>query len=142
MSDSTGARGLLATIRGLGSTVSATIANRIELLLVELQLERARFIQILVLLLVALALAFLCLSLLTAALVVWLWDWHPLVVLLGLGLLYGAGAWQAARKAKELLALEAFSGSLEELKKDQTWLNQTLSRPSNSDGASSSPKAS
>ncbi len=142
MSESAGSRGWLATIRGLGSTVSATIANRIELLLVELQLERARFIHILVLLLVTLAFAFLCVSLLTATLVVLLWDWHPVVVLLVLGLLYGTGAWLTARKAKELLALEAFSGSLGELKKDQTWLNQTFSRPSNSDDDSSSLKAS
>jgi len=142
MSDSTESRGPLATLRGLGSTLSATLSNRIELLLVELQIERARFLQILVLLLVTAILAFLCILALTAALVVLLWNIYPVLVLVGVGIVYGGGAWVAARKARDLFDRESFSGSLVELKKDKSCLNQTLSVHSNSDAGSSSPKAS
>jgi uncharacterized membrane protein YqjE len=142
MSESPESPGVLATLRGMGATLSAMVANRVELVLVELQLERARFFQILILLLITLALAFLSILALTAAVVVALWKTNPIVVLTVIGLMYGVGAWMTVRKARELLGHDAFSGSLGELKKDQTWLNQTLSRPSSSGDASSSPKAS
>jgi len=109
---------------------------------VELQIERARFLQILVLLLVTAILAFLCILALTAALVVLLWNIYPVLVLVGVGIVYGGGAWVAARKARDLFDRESFSGSLVELKKDKSCLNQTLSVHSNSDAGSSSPKAS
>ncbi|HRI16201.1 MAG TPA: phage holin family protein [Verrucomicrobiota bacterium] len=142
MSDSTESPGLLASLRRLGSTVSRTISNRVELLLVEVQLERTRFLHILVLLLVALALAFLAMLCLTAAIVVWLGATHPVLVLLGLAALYGFGAWWMVRRVQGLLAHESFAGSLSELKKDQAWLHQQIFTPSNSGGDSSSPKAS
>ncbi|MBN9689897.1 MAG: phage holin family protein [Verrucomicrobia bacterium] len=141
MSDSPESRGLLATLRGLASTVSSTVSNRLELLLVELQIERVRFLQILVLLLVTLVLAFLAILTLTAAIVVALWKTSPVLVLLVISFVYAVGAWLAARQARVLFGYEAFAGSLSELKKDQSWLNQTLSGPSNSGADSSSPKA-
>lgn len=141
MSDSPESRGLLATLRGLASTVSSTVSNRLELLLVELQIERVRFLQILVLLLVTLVLAFLAILTLTAAIVVALWKTSPVLVLLVISLFCAVGAWLAARQARVLFGHEAFVGSLNELKKDQSWLNQTLSGTSNSGADSSSPKA-
>ncbi len=111
MSDSPEPPGLLSTLRGLGTTLSATMANRVELVLVELQLERARFIQILILLLATLAFAFLAIFALTAAVVVALWHTHPVLVLLVVGAVYGGGAWMTARKARGLFGHEAFSGS-------------------------------
>jgi len=101
--------------------------NRLELLRLEAQEERERFLQG-VLLAVAAAVCSLLASLtLTAAIVVVFWPYSPVGVLLCLTVIYGAGAGFLCWRMNALFHdWQAFSASLDQFRKDCECLEKTL----------------
>jgi uncharacterized membrane protein YqjE len=111
------------TLRRLGATVLAIFSNRLELLVVELQEERIRFLEALFLVAVVMVLSFFTLTLAAIAVTILIWKefgiWG-LVILSGVGLvgtLLAAWGLRARLRNWPLLA-----GTLAELRKDHEWL--------------------
>lgn len=101
--------------------------NRVELLRLEAQEERERFMQALLLAVAASVCSLLAALTLTAAIVVLLWPYSPIGVLLGLTVLYGAGAAFLCRRISALFQnWQAFSASMDQFKKDCECLEKTL----------------
>jgi uncharacterized membrane protein YqjE len=124
MSDSNGAQtGMLGSLRRLCDNGVTLLHNRVELLSVELQEQKARLVKLLVLAAVASLVGFVAFLLLNAVILVAVGDEARFPVLIGLCVLYAlvaAAAIFALRK--ELRAPLPFSGTLDQLKKDQEWL--------------------
>ena len=101
--------------------------NRLELLTLEVQEERARLLRALLLALGAAVFGLLAAMTLTAAIVVLLWPYSPLAVLLALTALYGAAGiclyWRLAGLLREWQTLPA---SLDQLRKDRACLEKIL----------------
>jgi uncharacterized membrane protein YqjE len=106
----------------------ATIGeNRLELLMLEVQEERQRFLHAVLLALGAVAFGLLGGLTLTAAIVVSLWAYSPLAVLLTLTALYAAAALFLYRRLSGLQQdWRAFSASLDQLRKDRACLEELL----------------
>ena len=101
--------------------------NRLELLAVEAQEERDRLLQAVLLALGLAAFGLLATCTLTAAIVVLAWSWCPVAVLLILAGLYMLAAFWLARRLNSLLHdRQAFSASLDQLKKDRVGLETIL----------------
>ena len=119
-------RGLLASLRRLGSTVAAVLHSRVEPLAHEFERERVRVTR-LVLLGVA-ALFFLSLGALTATIfiIVLFWDSQRLVAIGFLAVIYlsigGGIALFAKQEASR--AARPFSSTLEQLRKDRGQLTR------------------
>jgi uncharacterized membrane protein YqjE len=119
-------RGLVGSLRRLGSTFAAVFHSRVELLAHEIERERVRVTR-LVLLGVA-ALFFLFLGALTATIfiIVLFWDSQRLVAIGFLTLVYlaigGGIAFVAKQEASR--AARPFSSSLEQLRKDREQLTR------------------
>ena len=101
--------------------------NRLELLAVEVQEERARLLHGILLALAVGVLALLAGMALTAAIVVGLWSYSPLVVLLMLTALYGLAAALLYRQLiNGLRDWQTLAGSLDQLRKDRACLEKIL----------------
>jgi uncharacterized membrane protein YqjE len=121
-------RGLLGSLSTLAATLAAIAHTRLDLLSVDLEVERAHLLSLLVLALVALFCLGVGVLLSTLLVVVAFWDSYRLLalaLLAGLFLLAGIVAWRLA-----LLKVRAkprfFAASMAELLKDR---QQLASRP-------------
>ena len=122
-----GLQALGATSKQFARQLATIGENRLELLLVEVQEERERFLRAAGLALGAAAFGLLAGVTLTAAIVVWLWACSPLAVLLGLGGLYGAaGLFLYGRFSRLLRTWQTLPASLEQLRKDRAGLEKLL----------------
>ncbi len=116
--------GMLGSLRRLCDNGLTLLHNRVELFSVELQEQKARLVKIMLLAAVAILLGHMAFLLLTAIILVVVGEEARGLVLIGLCVLYAlaaTGAFFALRK--ELRAPPPFSGTLDQLKKDQEWLN-------------------
>jgi len=101
--------------------------NRLELLAVEVQEGREHLLHALLLALGVAAFGMLASLTLTAAIVVLLSAYSPVIVLLVLTVLYGAGGICFYRRLTGLLRQwQAFSATLEQLRKDRAGLEKIL----------------
>ena len=120
MPGESGTGGLLASLRGLFATALGLLRTRTELLVVELEEERARLIDIVLLAVVCCFFLGFGLVLLTVFCIVLFWQTHPLLVtgllatlFLGCGLLAG---WRLRRRLQR--GSQLFAASLKELQDD------------------------
>ena len=101
--------------------------NRFELLAVEVQAERERFLHAILLTLGAALFGLLGGLTLTAAIVVCFWGWSPVAVLLGLTALYAvAGVCLYRRLTRLLRDWQTLPDSLDQLRKDRASLEKFL----------------
>ncbi len=101
--------------------------NRIELLAVEVQEERVRLLRAILLALGVVALGLLSAIAFTAAVVVLLWRTSPLVVLLILAGIYGAGAIALYYRLTGLLRdWQTLPATLDQLRKDRACFEKIL----------------
>lgn len=117
--------GIWASARKILDTVLATAQNRVELLAIELQEEKCRWIEALLCATAVAAFGMMALSLVTFTVVILFWDNGRLPALIGLSLLYIVGtalAWRALQS--RLRARSAFTATLDELKQDRACLTQ------------------
>ena len=118
-------QGILASLQRLLRTVLSIAQNRLELLLVEVQEERARVIEAFLLTAGVVAFASMTLALITFAVVAVFWENHRVAVLVSLSLLYLVATlvayWRLQHRLKNW---PAFSATLAELKKDKAWLDE------------------
>ncbi len=113
--------GFLGAVRHLFQTALAIVANRIELVALEFQEEKARAFSlvawgafmVLAIFMVMISISFL--------LVVAFWD-QALWVLLGLSLFYVGAVLVAAAMVRQRLKAPLFSETINQLKKDREWL--------------------
>jgi uncharacterized membrane protein YqjE len=119
--------GLAATSKHFAQGLLTIGENRLELLAVEVQEGRERLLQAILLALGVAALGLLTGITLTAAIVVMFWAYSPLAVLLTLTALYGAaGGFVWWRLTGLLRSWQAFSASLDQLRKDGECLKKIL----------------
>jgi uncharacterized membrane protein YqjE len=106
-----------------------TIAeNRLELLMVEAQEERERFLGAILLAFAMAVFGLLACLTLTAAIVVGFWACSPLSVLLALTLFYAGTTWLLGRKLSAWIRdWQKPSASLEQLRKDRACLEKLIS---------------
>ena len=110
---------LVETAKRFVRRLLTTGENRLELLMLEVQEERARLLHALLLALGVAAFALLAGVTFTAAIVVLLWSCSPVAVLLTLTALYGGtAAWLYRRLARLRRDRKALSATLEQLRKD------------------------
>lgn len=101
--------------------------NRIELLTVEVQEERERFLCSILMALGVAALGLLAGLTLTAAIVIFLWAYSPICVLLTLTVLYTVAAICLYRKLTTLLRdWQTLPATLDQIKKDRACLEKIL----------------
>jgi len=103
--------------------------NRLELLRVEAQEERERLMVSIMLAVGAMGCGLLAAMTLTAGIVVLLWNYtrSPWVILLVLAILYGLAAALLARRLGEMWhGFQAFSATIEQLRKDRACLEKVL----------------
>jgi uncharacterized membrane protein YqjE len=117
--------GALSAAKRLIQTLHDIAENRVELFLVELKEERARFFDTLLLAAVGIVCALMTLVMLTLTVVVVFWDTHRLLVLVTVTVVYAAAAAAAfiAVRAR-LQRWRAFSETLEQIKKDRSCLGK------------------
>jgi len=117
--------GLLETLRRLAATVLAILQNRIELLLVELQEERARLLNALMLTAVIVSLGLFTVAMAGGALAIAVWHEYGLRGLFALSALGLVGTVLAYWGLRVRLKHWPFlSGTLAELKKDRECLER------------------
>lgn len=125
LSETPRSRGLFSSLRGLAATGVATLQNRLELLSVELQEEKARLLGLLVY--GAAALILLATGVVFAAvfITVLLWDSHRLLALGVFSALFLAAGVFALTAARRLTASASrpFEASLAELVRDRAALD-------------------
>jgi uncharacterized membrane protein YqjE len=118
---------LAATSKHFAQGLLTIGGNRLELLAAEVQEERERLLQTFLLALGVAAFGMLASITLTAVIVVLLWACSHMAVLLTLTVFYGAAAVYLCRR---LIALQhdwqAFSASLDQLRKDRECLGKIL----------------
>ena len=120
-------RQFVEATKRLGHRLLTIGGNRLELLTVEMQEERAHQLHLLLMALGVGAFGLLGAVTLSAALVVGLWAWSPLAVLLMLSGLYGgAAAGLYWRLQCQLRAWQILAASLEQLRKDRAALEKIL----------------
>ena len=124
---------MLETSKRLLRTAAAMAQNRLELILVEVQEERARFFDMLLVAAGAVACGLMALIMVSLTLVVIFWDEHRIAVLAGLSLVYiaaaAAGFWQLNKRLRDW---QGFSATLAEFKKDCAWLDEQQENSSDS----------
>ena len=116
--------GVWASLKRILDTLLATAQNRVELFAVELQEEKCRLAEAILCAAAAAALGMMTLTLVTFTVVILFWENGRIPALVGLSMLYLVGtalAWRALRS--RLKARSAFTGTLEELKKDRACLD-------------------
>lgn len=117
------AGGILASVRKILDGGLALVQNRVELLAVEVRQEKCRLVEAIMLASAVVALGMMTLTLVTFLLVTLFWDNGRVAVLVILSLLYLLAALIAWRGLRARLKdASAFSGTLEEIKKDRECL--------------------
>ena len=110
---------IAGTSKGLMSRVLAIAENRLELLTVEVQEERHRFLYAVLLALGLAAFGLLAGVALTIAVVILFWEHSPLVALLVLMALYaGSAAWMYAQLHRLRCNWETLPATLDQMRKD------------------------
>ena len=117
--------GFLELLRRLCSTGLALCQNRLELLGVDLQEQKARFVKLFCLAAVAVLFANTAVLVLTATIVVLAGEQARVIVLVALSLIYLGAAVAAFLVLRRELksAPPPFSGTISEFKKDREWLD-------------------
>jgi uncharacterized membrane protein YqjE len=117
--------GILATVTRLLKTLHDVAENRVELFLIELKEERARFFDALLLAAVGIVCALMALVMLTFTVVVAFWETHRLPVLVLVTVVYAVAAAAAFINLRaRLQRWRAFSETLEQIKKDRSCLEK------------------
>ncbi len=115
--------GVFASVRRILDGGLAIVQNRLELFAVELRQEKCRLVEVIIWAAAVSALGITTLTLLTLAVIIMFWEKARLAAVLGLGGLYLLGTLLAWRKLRAKLAeSSAFSGTVEEIKKDRECL--------------------
>lgn len=115
--------GLMGSIRRLVAGIVATVANRLELFVLELQEEGRRLLEVAVLLLFLGACVTLALLLLTFGIIVLLWDTARIEAIFGLMGVYLIVGWLIVLRLRTVLRRgKPFEETLKELRKDHQWL--------------------
>ena len=124
MSDPRSARGgVFDSIKRMADGVLALAHSRLELFVVELQMEKTRLIEVLILSATLVALGFMTLTMLTFSVVILFWESARMAVLILVSLAYLAGTvftWRAL--IGRLKQRTSFEGTLGEMKKDRACL--------------------
>jgi uncharacterized membrane protein YqjE len=117
-------RGLLASLRGLVTTLVAIASTRLEILITEFEQEKIRLGRILVLGMATMFFAAMALIFLSSLVLVLFWDEHRIAAILGITVFYAvlaaAAAWRLRHDMRQKSSL--FSTTLGELQKDQAAL--------------------
>lgn len=119
-------RPLAATSRHFGHLLLTIGENRLELLTVELQEERDRFLHAILLALAAATLGLLAGGTLTAAIVVALWPYTHVGALIALTVIYGVTGYILSRRLVGLLHQPPLPATVEQLRKDRACLAKLL----------------
>ena len=118
---------LAGTTKRLVSHVVAITENRLELLVVEVQEERERFLRVILLALGVAVFGLLAGVALTMAIAIIFWERSPIAALLVLAALYfGCAGWLYAVFTKFQRNWQTLSGTIEQLRKDREWMEQHL----------------
>ena len=123
MADDNGHPSFGTLINRVGSTTLGALQNRTELLMVEVQEEKARILSLLIWGVGLLFLAVLALMLLTATVIFSFREDLRVYVALGFFLLYAGGAVAAIFSIKTILKRTPFGSTLAEFKKDADLLD-------------------
>jgi uncharacterized membrane protein YqjE len=120
------APGVLESIRRLCATGVALLQNRVELLGVELDEQKVRFLRVLFLAAITVFLGNTALLVLTATIIVLAGDSARNPVMIGFSILYVVGAVLAGLWLRKEIRSSppAFGETLSELKKDLDWLKR------------------
>ena len=112
--------GLLPSVTRLFKTLCDVAENRVELFVLEWREERLRLVDVLLLLLGGAVCALMALLAVTVAVLMAFWDTHRELVLTLIILAYVGGAAAAFWKLRaQLCRWQAFSETLEQIKKDR-----------------------
>ena len=115
--------GLFQNLQRLADNGLALAQSRLELLSVELQMEKVRLVEVLILAAMVVALGLMTLTMITFTLVFLFWESARMQVLVVVSLAYLGGTLFAWRGLKgRLAARSAFHGTLGEIKKDRACL--------------------
>jgi uncharacterized membrane protein YqjE len=116
--------GLIGALRQAGDGLIATVQDRVALVSLEVQEEKARLLRVHLWLSLALGTGLLALTFASLAVVYLLRHYAPLAALLGFTLLYAAACGAVVAGLRRLLRDEPrpFAASLEELEKDRACL--------------------
>ena len=117
---------LLSSIKGLASTGASIAQTRLELLSIDVQIARSKFISLLVMIISALFFLFFGLVMLALLIVIYSWETDRMMALglltwafLSVGLILAALTMQSLRKMPRL-----FEASITELAKDREALSK------------------
>ncbi len=115
------------TSKQLARRLLISFGNRLELLTVEMQEERERFLHAILLGLGIATLSLLAGIAFTAAVVVWLWDRSPVLVLATVTLVYIAAAMGLYWRFRSVLRdWETLPATVDQLRKDRACLEKFL----------------
>ena len=115
------------TSRQLARQLLIFFGNRLELLTVEMQEERERFLHAILLGLGIATLSLLAGIAFTAAVVVWLWDRSPVLVLATVTIVYSAAAMGLYWRFRSALRdWETLPATVDQLRKDRACLEKFL----------------
>ena len=115
--------GIFASLRRILDGGLAIAQNRVELFAIELREEKCRLVEAIILASAVVALGMMTLTLTTLLIVVWLWDTARVPALVGLSALYLLGTVLLWRNLRARLSQPtAFTGTLDEIKKDRSCL--------------------
>ena len=115
------------TSRQLARQLLIFFGNRLELLTVEMQEERERFLHAILLALGIATLSLLAGIAFTAAVVVWLWDRSPVLVLATVTLVYSGAAMGLYWRFRSVLRdWETLPATVDQLRKDRACLEKFL----------------
>jgi uncharacterized membrane protein YqjE len=114
--------GLLGSLRGLADTVIVSARERLELLGLELQEEKLRFIQSLIWIAAAVFTAMLAITFASITIVFLFWDTARLAVLIGLTAFYALAFGLVLWKCRDCLTRQPrpFDATLSELQNDSS----------------------
>jgi uncharacterized membrane protein YqjE len=120
-SSSTASPGILHSVRALADSVLATVADRVELVAVEVQEEKFRLIQGFIWISAAVFTGVMAITFASITLVYLLWDSARLAALGGLTLLYTGAMVAIVVAARRHLARQPrpFAATLQEIKADR-----------------------
>lgn len=112
--------GLLSSLRGLADTLVVSARDRLELLGLELQEEKLRFIQTLIWIAVAIFTAMLAITFASITIVYLFWDSARLEALIGLTAFYAIAFGIVLKKCRDCLTRQPrpFDATLNELQND------------------------